>query len=42
MNLTKSITERVCQAIGFEVLALLIWTPLLACVLDKPALDSVF
>ena len=39
MNLTKSITERVCQAIGFEVLALLICTPLLAWIMDKPALD---
>ena len=39
MNPTKSITERVCQAIGFEALALLICTPLLAWIMDKPALE---
>jgi uncharacterized membrane protein len=39
MNPTKSITERVCQAMGFEGLALLICTPLLAWIMDKPALE---
>ncbi|MBV4481336.1 multidrug/biocide efflux PACE transporter [Pseudomonas khavaziana] len=39
MNPTKSITERVCQAIGFEALALSICTPLMAWIMDKPALD---
>ena len=36
---TKSITERFCQAVGFEALALLICTPLLAWIMDKPALE---
>ncbi|KAA0943895.1 MULTISPECIES: multidrug/biocide efflux PACE transporter [unclassified Pseudomonas] len=39
MNPTKSITERVFQAIGFEVMALSICTPLLAWIMDKPALE---
>ncbi|MGY2293165.1 multidrug/biocide efflux PACE transporter [Pseudomonas sp. SDO528_S397] len=39
MTPTKSITERVLQAIGFEGLALLICTPLLAWIMDKPALE---
>ncbi|CRM35062.1 putative membrane protein [Pseudomonas sp. 24 E 1] len=39
MSPTKSVTERVCQAIGFEGLALLICTPLLAWIMDKPALE---
>lgn len=39
MTPTKSITERVWQAIGFEGLALLICTPLLAWIMDKPALE---
>ncbi|OPA86437.1 hypothetical protein BFW88_21460 [Pseudomonas fluorescens] len=39
MSPTKSLTERVCQAIGFEALALLICTPLLAWIMDKPALE---
>lgn len=39
MSPTKSITERVCQAIGFEALALLICTPLLAWIMRKPALE---
>ena len=39
MNLNKSITERIFQAIGFEVLAILICTPLLAWIMDKPMLE---
>ncbi|AZE85401.1 putative membrane protein [Pseudomonas orientalis] len=39
MNPTKSITERVCQAVGFEALALLICTPMLAWIMNKPALE---
>lgn len=39
MSPEKSITERVCQAIGFEALALLICTPLLAWIMNKPALE---
>ena len=39
MHPTKSITERVCQALGFEGLALLICTPLLAWIMDKPAVE---
>ena len=39
MSADKSITERVFQAIGFEFLAILICTPLLAWVMDKPMLD---
>ena len=39
MNPIKSITERVCQAIGFEGLALLICTPLLVWITGRPALE---
>ena len=39
MSTDKSITERVVQAVGFELLALVICTPLLAWVMDKPMLD---
>ncbi|WP_448111491.1 multidrug/biocide efflux PACE transporter [Pseudomonas lini] len=39
MNANKSITERIFQAIGFELLAILICTPLLAWVMDKPMLE---
>lgn len=39
MTANKSITERILQAIGFECLAILICTPLLAWIMDKPLLD---
>ena len=39
MSVNKSITERVFQAVGFELLAILICTPLLAWILDKPMFD---
>jgi uncharacterized membrane protein len=39
MNANKSIAERIFQAIGFELLAVLICTPLLAWVMDKPMLE---
>ena len=39
MTANKSITERIFQAIGFELLAILICTPLLAWIMDKPLLD---
>ncbi|WP_150709908.1 multidrug/biocide efflux PACE transporter [Pseudomonas fluorescens] len=39
MNANKSITERIFQAIGFELLAIVICTPLLAWIMDKPLLD---
>ena len=39
MNLQKSFTERVLQAVGFELLAVLICTPLLAWIMDKPLFD---
>ncbi|WP_448723293.1 multidrug/biocide efflux PACE transporter [Pseudomonas farris] len=39
MNVNKSITERIFQAIGFELLAILICTPLLAWVMGKPMLE---
>jgi len=39
MSANKSITERIFQAIGFELLAILICTPLLAWIMDKPMLD---
>ena len=39
MNPTKSITERVCQALGCEGLALLICTPLLVWITGRPALE---
>ena len=39
MTPTKSITERVFQALGFEGLALLICTPLLVWITGRPALE---
>ena len=39
MTPTKSLTERVFQALGFEGLALLICTPLLVWVTGRPALE---
>jgi uncharacterized membrane protein len=39
MSVNKSITERIFLAIGFELLAILICTPLLAWIMDKPMLD---
>ena len=39
MHPTKSMTERVCQALGFEGLALLICTPLLVWITGRPALE---
>ena len=39
MTPTKSMTERVCQALGFEGLALLICTPLLVWITGRPALE---
>ncbi|MEO8490145.1 multidrug/biocide efflux PACE transporter [Pseudomonas sp.] len=39
MSPNKSITERVCQALGFEGLALLICTPLLVWITGRPALE---
>ncbi|MGF0240599.1 multidrug/biocide efflux PACE transporter [Rhodococcus sp. IEGM1300] len=39
MNANKSITERIFQAVGFELMAVLICTPLLAWIMDKPLLD---
>ncbi len=39
MTAHKSITERVFQAVGFEFLAILICTPLLAWIMQKPLLD---
>ena len=39
MSTSKSITERFLQAVGFEALAILICTPLLAWIMDKPMLD---
>ena len=39
MSAHKSITERIFQAVGFELLAILICTPLLAWIMDKPLLD---
>ena len=39
MNARKSLFERIGQAIGFELLAILICTPLLAWIMDKPLLD---
>lgn len=39
MSVNKSITERIFQAIAFEVLAILICTPLLAWIMDKPMLE---
>ncbi|MDY4299835.1 multidrug/biocide efflux PACE transporter [Pseudomonas salmasensis] len=39
MTPTKSLTERVFQALGFEGLALLICTPLLVWITGRPALE---
>ena len=39
MSANKSITERIFQAIGFELLAILICTPLLAWIMKKPILE---
>ena len=39
MTANKSITERIFQAIGFELLAILICTPLLAWIMQKPMLE---
>lgn len=39
MTANKSITECIFQAIGFECLAILICTPLLAWIMQKPLLD---
>ena len=39
MTANKSITERIFQAIGFECLAILICTPLLAWIMQKPMLE---
>ena len=39
MTAQKSITERILQAVGFELLAILICTPLLAWIMKKPLLD---
>ena len=39
MSTSKSITERFLQAVGFEALAILICTPLLAWIMDKPMLE---
>ena len=39
MTPQKSLTERIGQAIGFELLAVLICTPLLAWLMDKPLVD---
>ena len=39
MTAPKSITERICQAVGFELLAILICTPLLAWLMKKPMLE---
>jgi uncharacterized membrane protein len=39
MTANKSITERIFQAVGFELLAILICTPLLAWIMQKPMLE---
>jgi len=39
MSPHKSLTERVLQAIGFELLAVMLCTPLLAWLMDKPLVD---
>ncbi|MBP5945680.1 MULTISPECIES: multidrug/biocide efflux PACE transporter [unclassified Pseudomonas] len=39
MTAQKSITERIFQAVGFELLAILICTPLLAWIMKKPMLE---
>ncbi|VVQ03913.1 multidrug/biocide efflux PACE transporter [Pseudomonas fluorescens] len=39
MTAHKFITERIFQAVGFELLAILICTPLLAWIMQKPMLE---
>jgi uncharacterized membrane protein len=39
MTAHKSISERIFQAVGFELLAILICTPLLAWIMQKPMLE---
>lgn len=39
MNTPKSLTERALQAVGFELLAVLVCTPVLAWIMDKPLWD---
>ena len=39
MSANKSIIERIFQAVGFELLAILICTPLLAWIMDRPMLE---
>ncbi|MCU7650393.1 multidrug/biocide efflux PACE transporter [Pseudomonas piscis] len=39
MSLHKSLTERIAQAVAFELLALLICTPLLSWIMDRPMVD---
>ncbi|MGF6151904.1 multidrug/biocide efflux PACE transporter [Pseudomonas fluorescens] len=39
MSTNKSFTERVFQAIGFELLAVMLCTPLLAWLMDKPMVE---
>lgn len=39
MNVQKTLLERVLQAVGFELLAILICTPLLAWIMNKPLVD---
>ncbi|SEN38364.1 Uncharacterized membrane protein [Pseudomonas sp. ok272] len=39
MSPQKTLTERVLQAIGFELLAVALCTPLLAWLMDKPLVD---
>ncbi len=39
MSLNKSLTERIVQAVAFELLALLICTPLLSWIMDRPMVD---
>ncbi|RON06504.1 hypothetical protein BK659_19565 [Pseudomonas brassicacearum] len=39
MSTNKSFIERVFQAIGFELLAVMLCTPLLAWLMDKPMLE---
>ncbi|BAQ76320.1 MULTISPECIES: multidrug/biocide efflux PACE transporter [Pseudomonas] len=39
MSLPKSLTERIFQAVAFELLAVSICTPLLSWIMDKPMVD---
>ena len=39
MSLQKSLNERIFQAVGFELLAVLICTPLLSWIMQKPLAD---